>query len=47
MKTLEVDLKCEEKKRLELEKEIIDKDAEIEHLYTIKKFQDEKIANYM
>lgn len=47
MKVLEIDLEHEQKKNSEHEKEIQDKNAEIEHLNYIKKFQEEKIADYM
>lgn len=41
------DLEYERKKNAVLCRDIEDKDAEIEHLNTIKKFQEEKLTEYM
>ncbi|VVC38032.1 Hypothetical protein CINCED_3A004058 [Cinara cedri] len=47
IEVLEIDLENERKKNSEHQRYIEDKDAEIEYLNTIKKFQEEKMADYM
>lgn len=47
MKALENELEYERKNNSDRQRDILDKDAEIELLNTIKKCQEEKIEDYM
>lgn len=47
IKILENELENEQQQNSKLKINIDDKNAEIEHLNTIKKYQEEKMADYM